>query len=368
MVKSIGIRDRAPQFQPVDLADAPHVDALLTRLGLGPLDPTGISSPTGRNDSWAGTTANGTPVFVKQLTDHGHEVRLRRSEAVWAAGSGLIDTPRLLGSDPDNSLLVFEYLQGGDPGSDLVARNAFDADLCERAGAAVAAVHHLTPEGFDTAEHPLPPVALLEAIPLSRYTEGSAAELAMWRLLHADAPLIEALRALRSADTEQIPSRCPIHGDMRLDQFLLVDGKLYLTDFEESRIGDPARDVGAFAGEMLFQAIASIPASLADASPYGHTATHEEILATGIVEIEQRSPLIRRFFRAYLAAGPTAAAEDQDLGVRAAAYAGWHMLDRMLAATANSVRLSPINKAAAGIGRTVLLSPADFTSSLGLEA
>ncbi|MEU9121554.1 class V lanthionine synthetase subunit LxmK [Streptomyces sp. NPDC048506] len=367
MEKTIRVRDRAPRFRPVHLADVPHVDALLSRLGLGRFDPTTVSSATGRNDNWAGTTVDGTPVFVKQLGSGDHAERMKRTEAIWAAGRDVLDTPRLIGTDPDTSLLVFEYLSGGESGAELAARDAFDEALCDRAGSMLAAVHGLDGEGFDTSAHPLPPVASLEAIPLRHYLQASGAELAMWRLLHADQPLVEALRTLRAADTERIPSRCLIHGDVRFDQFLLADGTLHLTDFEEARIGDPARDIGAFAGEWLFQAAAKIPATLADASPLGHTATHEEIIATGVGEIEQRTPKVRRFFRAYLDAAPATARADKELGVRAAAYAGWHMIDRMLAGAANSATLSPINKAAAGIGRTVLLSPDDFVSSLGLE-
>ncbi|MFE7271150.1 class V lanthionine synthetase subunit LxmK [Streptomyces sp. NPDC057623] len=368
MVKSISARERAPGVQPVDLADVPYVDELLIRLGVGRFDPTTVGSVLGRNDNWVGTTAGGTPVFVKRLTEGDRAVRMRRTETICAAARGRLDTPRLIGTDPDHALLVFEYLPSAETGADLAADDSFDETLCDRIGSALAAVHGLDAEGFDTSEHPLPPVANLDALPLRYYTQASAAELAMWRLLHADAPLAQALRELRSSDVERTPSRTPIHGDVRLDQFLLADGTLYVTDFEESRMGDPARDIGAFAGEWLYQAAAAIPLTLADASPLGHTATHEEIIATGVVEIEQRSPNVRHFFRSYLDAAPTPVAEDKELGVRAAAYAGWHMLDRMLATAARSATLSPITKAAAGIGRTVLLSPADFTSSLGLEA
>ena len=367
MVTTIGTRERPPRFQPVDLVSVPHVDELLSRLGLGPFDPATVSSPRGRNDNWAGTTANGTQVFVKRLNGGLREERFSRTETVWKAGRGRLDTPVLLGSDPRHALLVFAYLDAGETGAELAADGLFDEALCARAGAAVAALHRLDGTGFDTSPHPLPPVSLLDALPFVRYTQASGAELAMWRLLHGDEPVLEALRALVSQDTEAITARGPIHGDMRLDQFLLADGTLYLTDFEESRIGDPARDVGAFAGEWLFQAVSGIPAKLADASPLGHTPSHDEIIATGAAEVERHAPLVRSFFRAYLEGAPSPAADDPRLAERAAAYAGWHMLDRMLAAAEGAVRLSPISKAAAGIGRTVLLSPAEFTSSLGLE-
>ncbi|MFJ4842525.1 class V lanthionine synthetase subunit LxmK [Streptomyces sp. NPDC088746] len=372
MAKSIGIRERVPRFQPVDLQAVPHVDALLSRLELGAFDPHTVTSPRGRNNNWAGTTASGAQVFVKQFgtaADANRSARMRRTQLVWEAGRGSLATPEVLGSDMDNGLIAFAYLEDADNGAELVASEEFDEDLAAQAGTLVARLHGLDAAGFDTTEHPLPPLGLLSALPLRRYADASFAELEMWRLLHADTPLIEALHALRAADREGTDAaRCPVHGDLRTDQFLRSGSRLFLTDFEETRLGDPARDLGAFAGEWLYQAANRIPGSLAEASPVGHTVTHEEIVATGAVEVERCAPLVRAFYRSYTAAAPEHVRADEGLASRAAAYAGWHMLDRMLAAAESSARLSPINKAAAGIGRTVLLSPGEFTTSLGLEA
>lgn len=367
MVKTIGTRERPSRFQPVDLLSAPQVDALLIRLGLGPLDPSTTTSPRGRNDNWAGTTADGTQVFVKQFTGGFRGERQARTETVWDSGRGRLPMPTLLGSDPEHGLVVFAYLPDGETGTELAADGRFDAGTAARAGELVAALHGLDAAGFDTSPHPLPPLGLLRALPFDRYVESSGAELAMWRLLHNDAEVVRALHALREGETAEGALRLPVHGDMRLDQFLRAGGELHLTDFEESRLADPARDLGAFAGEWLFEATSDIPRKLADASPLGHVPGHEEIIATGAAEIEQRAPLVRAFFRAYLDHAPRAAVADEQLAVRAAAYAGWHMLDRMLASSESSALLSPVVKAAAGMGRTVLLSPADFTSSLGLE-
>ncbi|MBP0452198.1 MULTISPECIES: class V lanthionine synthetase subunit LxmK [unclassified Kitasatospora] len=368
MQTSSRAHDGALRFTPVDLDGVPHVDALLTRLGLGPFDRSTVTSAQGRNDNWSGTTAAGTEVFVKQIKGPDRAGRVQHTTTFCAAAEGRLDTPRLLGVDEEQGLLVFAYLPDGRSGRELLADDAFDEAVCERAAAVLAKVHALPPAGFDTAPHPLPPTDHLQAVGYRFYTQATAAELATWRLLHGDAELARALHELRAADTGDIASRCPVHGDLRLDQFLLADGVLHLTDFEEARIGDPARDLGAFAGEWLHQAAMAIPLTLADASPMGHAATHDEIIATGVGEIEQRSPLVRRFYAAYLEQAPSFVREDKDLATRAAAYAGWHMMDRMLATAGSATRLSPVTRAAAGIGRTVLLSPAEFTSSLGLEA
>lgn len=366
MVKEIRAQG-ATRFEPTSLADAPYVDAFLTRLGLGPFDPATVKGIPGSNDNWSGTTADGTQVFVKRFVDVHFAIRIQRTETFCAAARDRLNVPRLIGTDGEHGLLVFEYLAGAKSGADLANDDAFDDALCDRVGAALATVHSLDAEGFDTSEHPFPPVRNLEALPFAAYLGVSMAELEMWQLLQGDEQLVQALRELRAADMEPRPSRSPIHGDVRLDQFLMADDTLYVTDYEETRMGDPARDIGAFAGEWLYKAIAATPTTLSDASPFGHVATHEEIVATGIAELEQRTPTVQRFLRAYLEAAPARISEDKALTVRATAYAGWHMVDRLLASSMQASRISPVMKAAAGIGRTVLLSPADFTASLGLE-
>ena len=368
MAKTHNSRNREARYEPRDLAEAPEVNAFLVRLGLGPLDPETITSSAGRNDNWIGTTADGTAVFVKRFRDKDSDERLRRNHTVCTATAGRLPTPRLLGADHDNGLLVFEALPEARSAAQLAGDDAFDDQMCDAAATALATLHNLSSDGIDTSEHPFPPVASLQSLDLPHYLNASAAELEIWRLLHGDEGIANALHELRATDNEALPSRVPIHGDLRLDQFLLASETLYLTDFEEVRLGDPARDIGAFAGEWLYQAVSVTPTSLADASPLGHTATHEEIVATGIAELDRRRPKVRRFLHTYLNAAPATVTDDPQLTQRAAAYAGWHMIDRMLAGGQNSSRLSPVSKAAAGIGRTVLLSPADFTTSLGLEA
>ncbi|MET9833421.1 class V lanthionine synthetase subunit LxmK [Streptomyces sp. NPDC006385] len=360
--------NRAVTYQPKDLAEAPEVDAFLARLGLGPFDRTTITSNAGRNDNWVGTTTEGTAVFVKRLRYKDAADGISRTQAIYAAADGRLDFPRLLGADQDNGLLVFEAVPEARSGAQLASDDAFDDDVCDRAATVLAALHSLEADGIDAGEHPFPPVENFEALSLAQYLNVTHGQLEIWRLLHGDEQIARALRDLRATEVPDLKARCPIHGDLRLDQFLLSGGRLYLTDFEESRIGDPARDIGAFAGEWLFQAIHVTPSTLAGASQLGHIATHEEIVATGSAELERRRPKVRRFLRTYLEAAPTAITSDEQLLVRAASYAGWHMIDRMLAGGMGTSRLSPVSKAAAGIGRTVLLSPADFTSSLGLEA
>ncbi|MFI5782548.1 class V lanthionine synthetase subunit LxmK [Nocardia sp. NPDC051570] len=339
----------------------------LNRLGLGDLDAESVVSTLGRNPNWIGQTTRGGKVFVKELVlDDERRAKIARTVHVAATGEGLVNMPRLVGVDEDEALIATDYVNESRNGLELAGDSVFDDQLCEAVAEQLANFHRLPAEGFDPAPHPMPPLKPFEAVSLEYFAQASAAEIAMWKLLQPDQELRAALRTLREIDDDPPTPRCPIHGDLRLDQFLIADGVAYLSDFEEARLGDPARDIGAFAGEWLFLAASALPETLADSLPLGASAAHEQIVATGVGEVAQRSPKVRAFYRRYLACRPQAR-DDRELATRAARYAGWHMIDRMLAGAGQSARLSPINRAAAGIGRTVLLSPAEFVSILGLE-
>jgi aminoglycoside phosphotransferase (APT) family kinase protein len=354
-------------YRPADIAEVPAIDELLTELGVGTLRRDTIKSVMGRNNNWIGTTETDCDVFIKQLNGPDCGARLDRSAHIAGVGEQTMHMPRLLGVDIDEALIALEFLPDAQTAAELARTSELSEEVCAEAGRQIAHLHRLPPEGFDVSEHPLPPVEALDGLFMSYYVRASAAELDMWRLLQHDVELTVALREMRRADVASPEIRTPIHGDLRLDQFLVSGERLYLSDFEEARLGDPARDIGAFAGEWLFLAAAALPSSLAESLPVGKSASHAQIVATGVSEIERRNPLVRAFLRSYLDARPEAR-DDLTLIRRATSYAGWHMLDRMLAGAGNSNRLSAVSKAAAGIGRTLLLTPEEFTSTLGLDA
>src|SRR5690606_10331117 len=94
------------------LDDAPQVNDLLHRLGLGTLSQDSLESFAGRNNNWAGRTSGGVPVFVKRLDgDRGEAlIRFRRvldmQHTVAGHTGGDLRCPALLGHDEENRLLV----------------------------------------------------------------------------------------------------------------------------------------------------------------------------------------------------------------------------------------------------------------------
>jgi hypothetical protein len=348
---------------------AREANDVLLRLGLGrlPLSARPSTFP-GRNENWAGTTEYEIGVFVKRFggPPSASLRQLRRSLAFWQvpATVGAVPAPRLLGYDEPARLLVSELITGAVTGAELAATGAFGKDLATRAGLALARLHGAA------APDPLPgcsPGDRLPALPSAELLHGltpevfyacSAGELKAWGLMQDDPELAPAVESLLSLE-ERAPL-VPAHCDLRLDQFLLAGSRMYVADWEEFRLADAARDVGSFAGEWLYRAVTGWAA---DGAGGTDTLTHEEILRRCTEGIGWASAVISAFWSGYRQARGQF---DVGLPGRAAAFAGWHLLDRMLAASRDAVRLSAVQRAAAGIGRTILLAPDEAAATIGL--
>ncbi|MGW7081691.1 class V lanthionine synthetase subunit LxmK [Streptomyces sp. NPDC054866] len=354
------------EFLPADLSQTPQVNALLADLGLGHLDPGDVVSYPGRNKNWAGATSSGRRVFVKQLQGRDREGRARLERAVSfehvraaRADTGPLSPP-CLGWDESTCLMAFELLEEAESGSDRAGRDdGFGPDWCRRAGRMIAATHQLPPPPAERTEPSATffPLGHFEALPLHTFSNSSRAELEAWALIQRDDAVIEALNQLHTASAHA--RRRPVHADLRLDQFLISQGELYLSDWEEFRLADPARDIGSFTGEWLHRAV--LAATPDDA---GAGLTRTGAVARMTAEIERIRPRISAFWHGYretLDETPAVGLE-----VRATAYAGWHLYDRLLAGASQIPRLGAFSRAAAGIGRNIVLSAERFTAAVGL--
>ncbi|MEU6103046.1 class V lanthionine synthetase subunit LxmK [Streptomyces flaveolus] len=368
-------------FTPSDLEAVPAVNALLGRLGVGRLATEDVESLFGRNENWAGTTSAGVGVFVKRVSlDGGPEdaaLRIARSRSfatmIAAYASPDLHTPELVGDDDTSRVLVFRLLDATRTFAELSADGELDAALARRAGRAVGVLHGLgealdgtaPADGLDRSPFPFPSLGLLRALPLGGFMGLTFAEVTLWRILHGDTELTDALAALRRS--EAAAPQVTAHCDLRFDQFLLSHGTLHLTDGEEFRWSDAARDIGSLTGEWLFRAVTGLTSPERDASPATlavREATHEEIIARGVAEMDRVRPLISAFWAGYRSTRTTA---DPQLAVRATAFAGWHMIDRAMATAGRGSRLPAVTRAAMGVGRTALLAPQNFVGALGLE-
>jgi hypothetical protein len=273
-----------------------------------------------------------------------------------------LPTPRTLLSCGSHRVVVSELVPRAVTGAELAGSSEFTERVSYEAGLLVGRLHS-TPAlaTMDADPLPQPDLANLEALALAVYLSLSAAEIGFWRTLQSDAVVRESLTRLRAWE-ERAPL-VPAHCDVRLDQFLVSDGVIMLTDGEEFRLADPARDVGSYAGEWLFQAVTGltdIPGE--EAASHDLPPSHEEVVRNGAGRLAERRPLIAAFWRAYR----ECRAVDADLALRATAFAGWHLMDRAMAGAALNSRLTALSRAAMGIGRQAMHQPHRFVASLGL--
>lgn len=344
------------------------VEELLEQLGLGSLSAAEVYTFPGRNENWCGRTDTGESVFVKQLTGAPEETlkRYRRMlafERLARDGDRSFRSPELLGGSEAQRLLVFRMLDDVRPGSELAVAEEFTEPMSAAAGRMLAALHRLPYRDDDFPEsdpHPFPPIEDLRSLPMEYYLNASGAFVQAWGLLQRDSVLCAELERLQAGEAGV--AHVPVHGDLRLDQLLFTGTVLYVNDWEEFRLGDPARDIGAYAGEWLHRAVQRIPVA-EQKEAFAAVLTHEEVLTRGDAELSRVLPLITEFRRGYREGGGRV---DDELLVRATAYAGWHLVERLIASTKESSRLSAISRAAAGIGRNVIMDPRSFVSTVGL--
>jgi aminoglycoside phosphotransferase (APT) family kinase protein len=361
------------RFTPARLADYPQVPAFVDTLNVGTLIEETLFSPGGRNVNWVGETTTGSSLFVKSLPPFPPVATnaLRRALAYEQAAAqldpaGPLRSPRLLGYDEKWGLLAYALIPEARSLNAVAVAEELDADVSRDVGAAIAALHSLSAESVDTIDDTpleMPPLGWLRALPVEALGTYTMAQMAAWRLMQSDPPLLDMLRELRAAES-QAP-RAPIHGDLRMDQFLTSRGVLYLCDWEHFRLGDPARDVGAFIGELLFQSIYLELNQRGDA-PGGAVVEldHAEVMRRGRVGLDRAKALVLALWLGYTAH----ITPDAGLAHRAFGFAGWHMFDRLLSWAEDSSQLNPTAKAIAGIGRTLLLAPAGAARLFNLPA
>ncbi len=346
------------------MRDLAAVDERLSALGLGAFDGA-VETSLGRNKNFHGLATTGQRLFVKWFQrDPGGE-RFNRNHAFEATGSAAPKRPTLILDDAELGIAVYEYIDGVETATLAARENRLTPGHTATMGALVAQLHAVEPVGIGRHRCAMPPDLLFDAMPLEMFLGATGAELEMWRLMQGDPEIVEAIATLRRVEHREDYRTVVVHGDLRLDQFLINDDDVLLTDFEDVRIGDPARDLGAVVGELLYTAVIGIPGRLAEHLPYGAVVGHADILAEGAAAVEEQRPLIAGFMAAYREHGGEV---DVQTGERIMRFAGWHMLDRMLVMSERANLIDAVTRGAAGIGRTILVQPSEFLDLLSESA
>ncbi len=342
------------------------VSSILRDRGLPVVSAVDSRPLLGRNRSWLMELESGARVFVKQIDPAvAGPSAFRRSVAYGQFARENQDhapsSPQLLGYSETDGLLIFEECPGTNAAT-LLAQEQLPSDFPMRAGELLAQLHGGRVTDLPDAQPPSPPHLMLAAgIPAHRFFDFTIAEISLWHKLQADVPLIAAAQHLR--ELEAAHRYAPTHNDVRLDQFHVQGHELSLVDWEEFGYGDPARDLGALAGELIYRAVLDTVTTRGsgDFVPPSEFDSH---LATTLIaqRIESVVPQVKALWLTYRLHSERT---DRELSVRATAHAGWHLVDRTIARAPLVSRLPGIERAAAGIGRRALLSPERFAQLLG---
>lgn len=271
-----------------------------------------------------------------------------------------VTRPTLLAHDRDEQLLLYAHLGEAESAGERLRRGRLTREDARESGANLARMHGIDATGMSDAPLAQPPMRFFEPIPLPSFLGMTAGELEMVSILQGDAQVRAAAQRIRDREEEGGYRLACIHGDLRLDQIMFAGGASHLTDFEDARAGDPARDIGSLVGDLLFAAFLTIPARIAAEDLHAH-ASHDEIMRGGADALDEVLPSVHALVDGYRDAGGSI---DAATGERAVCFAGWHMFDRMFATSEASFTVDGVIKAAAGIGRNLLVSPAEYAGIL----
>ncbi|MGI5221676.1 class V lanthionine synthetase subunit LxmK [Nocardia sp. CA-290969] len=337
--------------------DVRHAIELVSTTGRGPAN---IQRLPGRNLNFVAESGD-RKFFVKVLDRRESTQRIEAllaferfnalpSVREWYRGPQLIDV------DTEHNAAVFEYIGDRATGSELMVDMRFDTKTAGRVGELLGRLHRSSHDHvpISAPNYPAPRPQHLHAIPLDQLYHLTEGEIEAFRNCQKDHELTRLLEEL-IADSESNGDRCPIHGDVRVDQLLIDDETVMLIDWEEFRIGDPARDVGTFIGEWLYRTILDIPTGRGDGTAFRRTGDSSEIVSRAVDKAAVLAPLVQEFWRSYTAVTHDSA--DPALLRRACRFAGWHLIDRLFAFAAGVAVLPATHWAAAGVGRAALGEP-----------
>lgn len=331
----------------------------LAKLGFAVSNDTTFRGTMGRNISGV-VDLGGEAIFVKRIRGMDGEGRFDRSCAFHDCGlapSRAVRTPELLHADRETLLLVYDFLPDADGLSTAFLEDGLPADRIVEIAVLLAALHSSTPARPELAQWPpplLPPWGR-NAVHIELLEGATSGYLDVWRIIQGDPELRMALHALVASPYQARP----VHGDLRVDQILAKDGQMWLIDWEEFRLGDPARDIGSLGGELLYSRMRHLLGRDGGDAPL----TESQILRTGVELMEQARQDIALLWATYVSAFGDV---DENLASRVANFIGWQLFDRALAAGSFLGRISPFDRAIAGIGRNLVLNGTSFLPVIGL--
>ncbi|MEI3867522.1 phosphotransferase [Microbacterium sp. CCNWLW134] len=345
-----------------------RVRPLLEAMGRRVDEVTEASPIIGRNLNGEIVFDDGDRVFVKQLGGMAAGERHARSvsfhDCVRLADAGAdLRAPALRAAHAPSVSLAYEWVDARSTFAQSIREVEAETDEVRRAGRCVAALHSLEvidPDAIDRSRPMFPPAGP-NAMSRETFYGSTMGQLDMWRFIQRDQPLLDALNLL--VDRSRDGRRTPAHGDLRADQIFLTAEEAFMLDWEEFRLGDPARDVGAMLGEVFYHRLRR---TIVDASMHADELDDADVVRFGSEAIDTSRPLAQAFWRGYRdrVADDIVDAAFVD---RAVSYFGWQLFDRSLASGTYFGRVSALDRALAGIGREAIVGSDRYGAVLGLD-
>lgn len=360
------IAQHPASMAPSTFEAAERVNSLLIKSGYPQSVEISSAAFAGRNDTWVMTLADHSRVFVKRFVngasaEDAFERSLMHESTVAQAQEDPQTTPRVLASDHDLKVIAFEYCAGTSV-AHLIVDEILPQSFASTAGKLVAQLHNLPSDHLPETSPAYGTVQMLRhGIPKFRYVDLTLAELDLWARLQQDEELISAAEHLFCGEKQNLTTA--IHGDLRLDQFYLNGEQLVLLDWEDFGRGDAARDVGMMAGEWLYRSILDTVTSRGDGEKPPEKFDEQSATTLIAARMNEATAHIGNFWQTYK---NNREASDPNLGRRATARLGWHLVERTIARAGMVSKLSGIERAALSIGRRALITPDAYQVALGL--
>lgn len=323
-----------------------------------------VTPMLGRNVSGIFTVSDRS-YFVKVITGLYRESRFERSSSFFSGQLQLTDkvrTPQPVFTHESTYTVIYETIDDANSLSELAQVNEIPDSLLSRVGQAIAALHNtepLVPERISTDRPGLPPVSNT-AIPLDLVEGSTMGQLDLWRIIQSDIALGEGLSTLVTADFPLVP----VHGDLRTDQIFHSPNDIWIIDWEDFHLGDPARDLGAVLGELLFHQLRQLVSQAAD--EHGEV-TDDSIHYAGANLIEATRPSLQALWLGYSKESSLDESLRLDFRKRVLGYIGWQMFERTMAIGTYLGRITAFERALSGIGRNLILDNDAYSTVLGLD-
>lgn len=303
--------------------------------------------------------AGGSGVAVKTLAPERLAGELAVHELVAARSELAAVVPRLLAADPEAGWLAIELVV---PGTTLTSAHrsslGYPLALGQAAGRALGIVHRATRDLPTWPAPSLPwPFFALEPDGLGAFAWE---EPPLRALLDRVADLTGRRAALAVARSTWRPE-CLVHGDLKWDNLLLVDGggtqpEVALVDWELAGFGDPAWDIAGIVQEYVsFASLTGLD-----------LAARRQASAVEIAAVGPLAAALRAFFTAYA----TAACPDDVGGLahRAVRFAGVRLLQTSLEHASAGGPQTRSGPALLDLALAMIEEPVDLAGLLQLTA